>query len=281
VAETRVRCADGSFMTVSVVGAPVRDVAGEILHWVGINTDVSARKEAETQLEAANRELEAFSYSVSHDLRAPLRAIDGFSRILLDEHAGALDAEARRLLEKVVRNTQQMARLIDDLLAFSRVGRRELEPRRVKILPTVRAAAEEQRAIYPDRDFDVRLGDLPDIFGDAPMLRQVIYNLVANAFKFSHTRERPVVEAGSFEQPGETVYFVRDNGVGFDPRYADKLFGVFQRLHSTRDFEGTGVGLAIVKRVVERHGGRVWAESEPDAGATFYFSIPAGVRDRE
>ena len=277
VAESRMRRRDGSYMTASVVGAPVRDATGKILHWVGINTDITAHKGAATQLEAANRELEAFSYSVSHDLRAPLRAIDGFSRILLDDHAETLDDEGRRLLEKVVRNTQQMARLIDDLLAFARVSRRELEPRRVKLAPTARAIAEELRAAYPRREHEVRIGELPDIVGDAPTIRQALYNLIANAFKFSQTREHPVVEVGSFEQQGERVYFVRDNGVGFDSRYAGKLFGVFQRLHSPRDFEGTGVGLAIVKRVVERHGGRVWAEGQPDRGATFYFSVPAGT----
>jgi signal transduction histidine kinase len=231
--------------------------------------------ERTAQLEAANRELEAFSYSVSHDLRAPLRSIDAFSRILLEEHTRDLDAEARRVLGVVVRNTRQMGVLIDDLLAFSRVGRKELERRPVDMERLARSVAEELQTAEPGRGLMFELHDLCPAIGDQALLRQVWTNLLANAAKFT----RPVADARvavSCElTDGECRYQVRDNGVGFDGAYADKLFRPFQRLHPTTDFEGTGIGLAIVARIIERHGGRVWAEGTPGRGATFGFALPA------
>ncbi|HYY93022.1 MAG TPA: ATP-binding protein [Pyrinomonadaceae bacterium] len=225
------------------------------------------------QLEAANKELEAFSYSVSHDLRAPLRAIDGFSRIIEEDYSEAFDDEGRRLLGVVRRNTQKMGALIDDLLAFSRLGRKELTRTRIDMAGMARSTFDE---LGPQAQAaTLRVPELPPAYGDPAMVRQVFANLLSNALKFAGKDGGAVVEVGGRNGGGENTYFVRDNGVGFDMAYADKLFGVFQRLHSNEEFEGTGVGLAIVNRIVHRHGGRVWAEGEPGAGATFYFTLPS------
>ncbi|HWO41207.1 MAG TPA: cache domain-containing protein [Candidatus Eisenbacteria bacterium] len=229
------------------------------------------QKSAET--EAANKELEAFSYSVSHDLRAPLRAIDGFSRILLDEHAASLSKEGQRLLKVARENAVNMGQLIDELLTFSRLSRQPLGKTRVETAELARQVFQDLRAQENGRQIEVSLAELPPCQGDPRLLRQVFVNLVANAFKY--TRKRPVarIEVGFEKKEGEIVYFIKDNGVGFDMRYADKLFRVFQRLHRAEDYEGTGVGLAIVQRVIQRHGGRVWAEADVDRGATFYFTV--------
>ena len=229
------------------------------------------------KLEAANRELEAFSYSVSHDLRAPLRAIDGFSRIIVEDYSEALDDEGRRLLDVVRRNTQRMGILIDDLLAFSRLGRKEMLQTRIDMGDMARSVYEDLAP--PAAAAKLRVSALPPAVGDPAMVRQVFANLLSNALKFAGRNGGAVVEVGGHNGGGENTYFVRDNGVGFDMQYAGKLFGVFQRLHSNEEFEGTGVGLAIVQRIVQRHGGRVWAEGEPGAGATFYFTLPNKERD--
>lgn len=225
------------------------------------------------QLETANRELESFSYSVSHDLRAPLRAIDGFSRMVLEDHATALTADGQRLLNVVRKNVQRMGQLIDDLLEFSRFSRRDLKCVQVDMDRLVRDLTEERRAAVSGA-LDIAIESLPPAWGDASLLRQVWANLLDNAIKFTRTRTPSLVWIGSRREAGVVVYFVRDNGVGFDVQYADKVFGVFQRLHRAEEFEGTGVGLATVQRVVHRHGGRVWAEAVVDAGATFYFALP-------
>jgi light-regulated signal transduction histidine kinase (bacteriophytochrome) len=242
-----------------------------------LNASLELRvRERTLQLEAANRELEAFSYSVSHDLRSPLRAINGFSRVLHEEHAGRLDAEGTRLLEMIQANARDMGQLIDDLLAFSRAGRQELKRTRV----TMRSLVEEVfrgASAGAGKEVRLELGELPDAFADPALLRQVRVNLLSNAVKFSAPNEAPLVGVCGRVERGETVYEVRDNGVGFDMKYANKLFGVFQRLHSSRDFEGTGVGLALVQRIVSRHGGRVWAEAEPGRGACFGFALPTEV----
>ncbi|MBL8058718.1 MAG: PAS domain S-box protein, partial [Anaerolineales bacterium] len=230
--------------------------------------------ERTAQLQAANRELEAFTYSVSHDLRAPLRAIDGFTRILAEDYAEALDTEGRRVAGVVRRETQRMAHLIDDLLAFSRLSRARLQAGPVDVQALVAEVLAELTAGEAQPGLAVRLGELAPAVGDPALLRQVWTNLLANALKFSSKRAQPVVEVGSRPAADGIVYFVRDNGAGFDPQYADKLFGVFQRLHHASEYEGTGVGLAIVQRIVHRHGGRVWAEGAPDQGATFYFVLP-------
>jgi signal transduction histidine kinase len=226
-------------------------------------------------LRSANQELEAFSYSVSHDLRAPLRAIDGFSRILLEEHEERLDAEGRRLLGVVRSNAQRMGQLIDDLLAFSRAGRTELRRVPTDMGELVRGIFAETVPGDADRArIELRLGDLPPVAADPALMRQVWANLLGNAVKYSRPREQAVVEVSGAREGDHMVYRVRDNGVGFDTEYAAKLFGVFQRLHSAREFEGTGVGLALVKRIVGRHGGEVWAEGQVGQGATFGFWLP-------
>ena len=257
-----------------------------------IARDISERKQAEaeihqlthslerrvaertSQLEVANKELEAFSYSVSHDLRAPLRAIDGFSRILIEENLKNADEDTRHLLDGVQKNAKRMARLIDDLLQFSRLTRSSLVAGEVNVESMIQSAVTEQRALFPERKIELVMQQLPVVRGDESMLRQVVENLVSNAVKYSRNQEVSRIEIGARDTETEDVIFVRDNGVGFDMRYADKLFEVFQRLHSDREFEGTGVGLAIVQRVIQRHGGRVWAEAESGKGATFFFSLP-------
>lgn len=228
------------------------------------------------QLEAAVKELEAFSYSVSHDLRAPLRSISSYSQILLRDHLASLAPEAQDCLQRVSAASRRMGNLIDDLLQFSRLGRHTLGR---ETIPMTRLALEviDATSVTPiDRQIEFECSDLPSCVGDATLLRQVFVNLIENAVKY--TRRRPIarIQVGAQVVDDETIYFVRDNGVGFDMRYADKLFGVFQRLHASREYEGTGVGLAIVQRIVHRHGGRVWAEATVDRGATFYFTIGKG-----
>ncbi|HTJ79093.1 MAG TPA: PAS domain S-box protein [Rariglobus sp.] len=258
---------------------------------VGVGIDISARRQAEaqvselnadlerrvlertSQLEAANKELEAFSYSVSHDLRAPLRTVDGFSQAVLEDYGPELPEDGRRYLHTIRRGAQQMGALIDDLLKFARLSRATMEFEQVDMNRLVQVALIDLRINPDDSRVDFRLGKLPPCLGDAALLRQVWVNLLSNAVKYSGRREKAVVETGSQTKEGATVYFVKDNGAGFDMRYADKLFGVFQRLHRAEDYEGTGVGLAIVQRIVHRHGGRIWAESEEDRGATFYFTL--------
>ncbi len=235
--------------------------------------------QAAEALRQSNRELEAFSYSVSHDLRAPLRALDGFSRILLERHAGHIPEEARRYLGMIRDNAKQMGRLVDDLLHFSRLGRQPLETRPVEPGEIVRRALDDLRAEREGRKVDITVGDLPGCQADPALLRQVFVNLLSNALKFTRGRAAAEIEIGCREAGGTRAYFVRDNGAGFDMRYADKLFGVFQRLHRAEDFEGTGVGLAIVQRIVQRHGGRVWAEALVDRGATFYFTLEREASD--
>jgi len=254
------------------LGHSFNTMAGEVQR---ARTDLEEQVVERTRaLSETNAELEAFSYSVSHDLRAPLRAIHGFARILLEDHGQGMDGEAKRVLGVIDENTRRMGQLIDDLLAFSRLGRKELETARVDMAELVRGAVEEIRRHAGDRPLDITIGTLPPARGDRNMLRQAVTNLLDNAAKFTRKRAPGRVEVGYKANGAEAVYYVKDNGAGFDPRYASKLFGVFQRLHRAEEFEGTGVGLAIVQRVVMRHGGRVWAEGKVDAGATFYFTLP-------
>ena len=242
-----------------------------------LETQVAQRTKA---LEGTNAELESFSYSVSHDLRAPLRAIHGFSRILLEDHTAKLDPEAQRLLGVIDQNTRRMGQLIDDLLAFSHLGRTDLSTGPVDMKELTQTVADEIQRNDNGRQgpLEIRIDPLPPARGDRGLLRQVMSNLLQNAAKFTRDRPSARIEVGSQADSGQTVYFVKDNGAGFDARYADKLFGVFQRLHSTEQFDGTGVGLAIVKRIVQRHGGRVWAEGAVDQGATFFFTLPGEER---
>ena len=228
-----------------------------------------------SQLRATNRELEAFAYSVSHDLRAPLRAIEGFSRILMDEYQPSLAPEAQRYLQFVRDNTVQMGDLITHLLTFSRVGREPLRKQTVAPAEMVRDVLEELLSGENGRQVEVSVGDLGVCQTDAALLRQVWVNLLSNALKFTRQREVAVIEIGRRTEDNERIYFVRDNGAGFDMQYADRLFSVFQRLHRLEEYEGTGVGLATVQRIIHRHGGRIWAEAQVDRGATFYFTIRA------
>ncbi len=240
---------------------------------IELNRDLERRVvERTVQLEAANRELENFSYSVSHDLRTPLRAIDGFSHLLLADYADKLDDEGRRMLKVVRNNTSRMARLIDDILEFLRVYRLEMNISAIDMEGLARSVMDELKP--GGGELRVEIEQIPPCMGDRAMLRLVWANLLANAIKFSRIREDATIKVGSSIEDNETIYYVKDNGVGFDMQYVGKLFGVFQRLHGIEEFDGTGIGLAIVKRVVTRHGGRVWAEGKVNEGATLYFSLP-------
>lgn len=278
---------DQSVLPVSLSATAIRDPSGGFLMSRSVLFDDTERKQSQeqimglnhelelkaAQLESTNKELEGFSYSVSHDLRSPLRAVDGFSRILLEDYGKILDREGIRLLGVIRDNSRKMGNLIDDLLAFSRLGRKRLEGQPVDMESLVREVCQEVLSKDPGM-LPISFGPLPASWGDRALLYQVWVNLLSNAVKFSSKKEEPSVKVEGILGEDEVIYSVRDNGVGFDMQYYGKLFGVFQRLHSTDEFPGTGVGLAIVQRVVSRHGGRVWAEGEEGKGATFFFSLP-------
>lgn len=241
-----------------------------------LSAELEERVEQRTaQLEAANKELEAFSYSVSHDLRAPLRAINSFSEILLEDYLPQLDSEAQKYFGSIRNNAQRMGQLIDDLLTFSRLSRQHLSTQSVDMNSLVHQILQELQSDMENRQIDLRVDELPQCYGDRSLLKQVLVNLLTNAVKFTRHRDVAQIHIGSEQQGDELVYFVKDNGAGFDMRHINKLFDVFQRLHLPEEFEGTGVGLAIVQRVITRHGGRVWAEGSVDHGASFYFSLPS------
>ena len=285
---------DGEEVAVEIALAPLEQFGDpqvivafkDVTHRQAMRRDLEDRARL---LEDTNRELKAFSYSVSHDLRAPLRGIHGFCQILVEDYGDSLPREAQRYLGVVQESSVKMGLLIDNLLDFARLGQAPLRRRRVCLSELVRASFQEclsssagagagtEQGTEPPRKAELEVGALPECQADPALLKQAVFNLISNAVKFSRDVERPVVEVGCTEdETGTPVYFVRDNGVGFDPRYADKLFGVFQRLHRDEEFEGTGVGLALAQRVIHRHHGRIWAESEPGKGATFYFTLGAG-----
>jgi len=238
--------------------------------------------ERSAQLEVANRELEAFSYSISHDLRAPLRAVNGFAGIVLDEYGAYLPEQGRGYLERVRTGSHQMGELIDDLLEFSRLSREPVSRRTVDTNRLVQEALDELKPEREGRQIEIRVGELPECDADPALAKQVWVNLLSNAIKYTRDRSPAIVEVGCERTTASAnAYFIRDNGVGFDMKYSDKLFGVFQRLHRAEDFEGTGVGLAIVQRIVHRHGGRVWVEGQVNSGATFHFTLEPEKNHKE
>jgi len=285
--ETVRRRKDGTLIEVSMTISPTRAETGKITGASTITSDNTERKlvlqllfHRTIELEAANKELEAFTYSVSHDLRAPLRHINGFSKILLEDFGPQMDPAAKEYLQGIHETTQYMGRLVDDLLHLARVSRQELILQTTGLDALVEEAIARLRTEAQDRQIDWQVGPLPFVECDPGLIKQVFANLLSNALKFTRQRERAVIEVGQMTVDGQPVIFVRDNGIGFDMRYADKMFGVFQRLHRPQDFEGTGVGLAIVERIIHKHAGRVWAEAEVEKGATFYFTLGQPVQAR-
>jgi len=274
---------DGSRFWANVVVTAVRNSAGRLLGFAKITRDITERKHGEealqqyaAQLEAANAELDAFAYSVSHDLRAPLRSIDGFSQALLEDYGDRLDQTAREHLDRVRMASQRMAGLIDDLLGLSRVTRAELHHAPVDLSAMAQSVLEELHARNPKREAEFVVAPGVVVDGDAHLLRIVLENLLCNAWKYTKNRPHTRIEFGATLQDGKRAYYVRDNGAGFDMAYSAKLFGAFQRLHTESEFEGTGIGLATVQRIVQRHGGRVWAEGATGQGATFSFTLGPG-----
>jgi PAS domain S-box-containing protein len=241
-----------------------------------LNTNLEKKVNERTQeLEETNKELESFSYSISHDLRSPLRAINGFTQILLEDYSDVMDEDAKDVMNDIIHNAKRMGELIDDLLEFSRLGKQGLTKGNQNMSELVRIVIGELKVLEKGREVEFDVKPLEMVKGDRMMLKQVMVNLVSNALKYSSKKQKSVIEIGCYKENGSQIYFVKDNGVGFDMAYYDKLFGVFQRLHSQGEFEGTGVGLAIVQRIIAKHGGKVWAEGKVNEGATFYISLPS------
>lgn len=260
--------AEGTLVSSAIRDVSIRHRSEQEIH--KLNAELSQKL---AELSTVNKDLESFSYSVSHDLRAPLRHIDGFARILKQDHAAELDREGKRYLDRIVEAATHMGQLVDDLLNLARIGRKELIREKVKLGDLVRQAMADLPVEAEGRQIEWRIAPLPEATCDPGLLKLVFTNLLSNATKFARTRQPAVIEVGARSADGVATFFVRDNGVGFDPKYADKLFGVFQRLHRQDEFEGTGIGLATVQRIVHRHGGEVWAESELGGGATFFFTL--------
>jgi PAS domain S-box-containing protein len=283
---------DGSVFYANVIITSLKNKTGVTIGFAKIIRDITVQKKLEEenrqlndrleekvqqrtkQLEAVNKELEAFSYSVSHDLRTPLRAIAGYGMMLQEDYYHLLDAEGQRIMNVILKNTGMMSELIDDLLTFSKLSRLEVIEETVNMRNLLDECLQEQLQVATRKDYDFTIHEIPDCKGDKSMLRQVWANLLGNAIKYSSKTTYPQVEVGARCDNSATIYYLKDNGTGFDMKYSNKLFGVFQRLHRHDEFEGTGLGLALAKRIVNKHGGEIWAEASVNAGATFYFSIP-------
>ncbi len=288
-AEKRFVRKDGSIVFTNLSVGCVRRAGGPVDYILALLEDITERKRVEENvhklndelrqraraLEIVNKELESFSYSISHNLNVPLRAIEGFSGILQNDYADKLGDEGRRLLDVVRRNTRRMGNLIDDILRYIRIGRVDMNIAEAGMEELARDVLAEVTQATGVGNLQADIGPLPPAKGDISMLRQIFVSLLSNAIKFSRLRQAPKIQIGGYMEGDEAVYFVKDNGIGFDMKYADKLFGVFQRLHGVEEFEGTGIGLAIVKRIAGRHGGRVWAESVLNEGTAMYFTLPA------
>ena len=286
--ETQRQTKDGRVLDVWLTLTALTDETGKPTAVATTERDITERKRAEqriqvlnaeleqriVELSAVNKELEAFSYSVSHDLRAPLRGIDGFARMLLEDHADQLDTEGKRRLNVIRSSAEQMAQLIDDLLTFSRLGRKHMSSSRINMSALAQELFAQLQRDGLDQAVHLRIGALPHADGDRAMIREVLWNLLSNAVKFTRPRKVPMIELAGEVRADENAYSVKDNGVGFDMKYAEKLFQVFQRLHDAKEFEGTGIGLALVQRIIHRHGGRVWAEAKTGEAATFHFTLP-------
>ena len=272
---------DGDNIEVSVTSSPVRSSSGNVIGISKVARDVTGRRRTERELarakdsaEAVSRELEALSYSVAHDLRAPLRGINGFAQLLLDEYKAEFDTEGQDWLKEILANANRMDTLIDALLSLSRVTRKEPCRQLIDLSAVARELLATLTSQYPDRKVEITIQDQLLAYVDPALASVLLDNLLGNAWKFTGKKAEAQIAVGSLEIDGEQVFYVRDNGAGFQMAYAQKLFAPFQRLHSKHEFSGTGIGLATVQRVVSRHGGRIWAEGVPDAGATFFFSIP-------
>lgn len=279
--EIKNRAKDGSEYWVDTTIMPFINEFGKPYKYMAIRVDITDLKNNEAdilkkseELLQSNKELDSFSYSVSHDLRAPLRAINGYARILSEDYEDKLDEEAKRIINVITNNAKRMGVLIDDLLAFSKLGKQNLIKVDIDMDSLVNGITREYVNSYFDKKYEIDIKPLKSTIGDSNMLHQVLTNLIANALKYSSKCEKPKIEIGSYTENGNNVYYIKDNGAGFDMKYYDKLFGVFQRLHGPSEYEGTGVGLAIVNRVINKHGGTVWAEGKVNEGATFYFSLP-------
>lgn len=291
-AECRLKNSKGNYRYIIAKGTPIIDINGNVKEWIGTNTDIHDRKmweeklsdlnnelnkmvkERTEELETANKELEGFSYSVSHDLRAPLRAVSGFCEILSDEYGKKLDDEGKRIIGIITHNTQKMGTLIDDLLKFSRISRQQLNYTLIDTQKLVNNVINDIGLYYKLDKVRFEFGDLIPIYADLKMMEQVFNNLISNSIKYTRYKPEPIIRIGSSGKNGDVTFFIKDNGAGFDMKFADKLFGVFQRLHSEKEFEGTGIGLALVSRIITKHEGKVWAEAEVNNGATFYFTLP-------
>ena len=266
---------NGELLSMSLTVSPIKDDSGKITGVSKIARNITEKKKIEEELQIVVKELESFTYSVSHDLRAPLRIINGYADIITNEYGEGLDEDVKKMLTTIASNVKRMGRLIDDLLEFSRLGRKEPTVHETDMNAIVQNVLNEQLKIFGSKTYKVTSGNLERCFCDSSLIKNVWQNLISNALKYSSKVEDPKIEIGCHKRKTETVYYIKDNGAGFNMEYYNKLFGVFQRLHKVSEYEGTGVGLALSQRIVLKHGGRIWAESEEGKGSTFYFSIPA------